>query len=636
MHKDSPNHNRLRRGPGPDGLSWRVLVPAVLAAQVCTACAATGAAQIPNATADVPPDAVIEVWAQSWTLNDDGSQVYHEKKYTRLNSDRVFRALGDPRITYNADTDQLEVLVARTRRPDGTYVELADYAHVLVSPDAAQRWPAFASIRQHLLVMPGLEPGCTMEVEYRITRAPGSRRSLAADVRLDSEYPVELREIRVQTPTGTPMQWTVTGLPSGHAAPSTIEHFTLRNLPACSNERYAPPWQERCARLAFTTGPAAEVWLAETLGRIEAAADHSDLLVRLAREWTEEAPTPSKKLEALQKKLTASFNFVNFPAAWQPAQIRPASVLIQANYGLPAEAAALLLGLARAVALPVQPVALAPESAFLHEAPQEGMITTYGVVLDAGGEREFWHPHDGRILRDAHWAGHAGLWLKDGELQHTMWPAWTNADESRCEITGHVTIANDGTYAGELWMRTTGLFVPPESLASAAGQKKRVQALVEHVLPDAQLLEYFVETQAPGSFVVTGKVKSGAALKKAGGAYLLELAERDPLLVEVPLPPEATGRKSAVQLTGAFDGQVTLEITWPASWSATAQPAPLLPVEGDWGVVAQEVEEGDHALTLRRRVRLVKLTLSPEEFATVRGPLNELRSAYARTLLLLP
>ena len=59
----------------------------------------------------------------------------------------------------------------------------------------------------------------------------------------------------------------------------------------------------------------------------------------------------------------------------------------------------------------------------------------------------------------------AGLWLKDGELQHTMWPAWTNADESRCEITGHVTIANDGTYAGELWMRTTGLFVSPESLA---------------------------------------------------------------------------------------------------------------------------------------------------------------------------
>ena len=78
-----------------------------------------------QSAAPATPDAVIELWEQDWTQNADGATVYHEKKHVRLNNERAYHEFADPRITYNVDTDRLEILVARTKLPDGTYSRTA-------------------------------------------------------------------------------------------------------------------------------------------------------------------------------------------------------------------------------------------------------------------------------------------------------------------------------------------------------------------------------------------------------------------------------------------------------------------------------------------------------------------------------
>ncbi|HMQ16450.1 MAG TPA: hypothetical protein PKC49_10785, partial [Phycisphaerae bacterium] len=83
-----------------------------------------------------PPDAVIELWEQHWTLNGDGSTAYHEKKHVRLNSDRAYRHFADPRITFNRDTDEVEVVVAGTKPPAGGNIDVPDYSRNEVSPGA--------------------------------------------------------------------------------------------------------------------------------------------------------------------------------------------------------------------------------------------------------------------------------------------------------------------------------------------------------------------------------------------------------------------------------------------------------------------------------------------------------------------
>ena len=112
----------------------------------------------------------------------------------------LYRALGDPRIAYNADNQKVEVLEARTRLPNGKFVDLADYSTVEVAPDASGGWPAFGGLHQRVMVMGGIEAGCVLETEYTIMTKAGARPYLAADLRIDRRYPV--RAVRLSGALG--------------------------------------------------------------------------------------------------------------------------------------------------------------------------------------------------------------------------------------------------------------------------------------------------------------------------------------------------------------------------------------------------------------------------------------------------
>ena len=221
-----------------------------------------------------PPDAVIELWEQNWTLNADGSTVFHEKRHVRLNDDRAYNEFADPRITYNKDTDKLDVLVARVKRPDGSYLTLPDYAQIEVAPNGPAGWPAFASIRQHLFVMSGIEPGCVVELEYKLTSKPGTHSYLAGDVRLDHRYPVKERHVTITVPPDVRLRSAISGL-AGAQQPPNAKDIVLHDLPALPDEPQSPPWQVRCPRLLFTTANLASDWLKKRSAQVDTAADQS-------------------------------------------------------------------------------------------------------------------------------------------------------------------------------------------------------------------------------------------------------------------------------------------------------------------------------------------------------------------------
>ena len=593
------------------------------------------------------PDAVILKWEQEWTLNADGSTVYHETQHVLLNNERAYDDFGDPRITYNADTDKLEVLVARTRMPGGGYRELPEYGHVEVSPDATQGWPAFAAIRQHLLVMSGLEDGCVTEMEYKITTQPGTHPYLAADLRLDHHYPIKSRIVKVVLPANTPLSImldhrpeqtgkqgkyaTETATPAG----TTTHVWTFEDIPAEAAEPQSPPWQTRGVRLAFSTLQP-NGWLRDRLVQLEKAADQTDLVRQLATDWTKDCGDNSQKLRALQEKLNATFNVVNCPVSWRPASIRPASELLNCCYGLPVEATVALLALARAVELPVQSGAYAVDYVWKDEAPQEAYIAGYAIVLNTIDGPEFWDAHDGRICHDDHWAGRTTRWYDRGEARQQTFAAWTEADMSRIAVRGQLSIDGNGLLSGELSLRTSGLFVSAESLRDNAAQKRRVERLLHRVLPDAKLDSFTVEQLGAEVFDVTAKVTASKALPKIGDAFNVVLAEDGPGLAEVPLPLSSNVRENPVWLKGAFVEQINLRIKWPEGWTVVAQPSVVKAATGQWGAVSQDVELSANELRLVREIRMDHRALTAQSLPLVRDPINETQSAHARTLLVKP
>lgn len=641
--------SRVKRASWKQRASWvgRASLPSLsLLLTLCVGCAtpARGSSNDVANNPSAPPDAVYDLWEQDWTLNADGSLVYHEKRHTRLNSDRVFRAFGNPRITYNTDTDKVEVLVARTKLPNGKYVDLADYSTVEVSPDAAAGWPAFANIRQVTMVMGGIEPGCVLELEHRITAQPDTRPYLAADLRIDNRYPVRARLITVSLPPGEQLSPVLSGLSEDEYAYTfeqrsdgrSTHRWVFPALPARPSEPQSLPWHEDGVRLAFTTAPDGETWVRERLAAVDTAADESPLLTKLAQDWTRDESTDHDKLRALQKKLAGSFNFVSFDVAWRPATPRRASDVSHHNYGLPAESAAVMLSLARAAGIAVRPALLVADGVWNNDAPQAAMVAAYVLVHDGPDGTQIWHPHHGLIRRDKRWAGHTLLAVRGDGVKRTSLPAWLDPDESRCTITGNVTIDKDGKYTGKLSIKTCGLFVSPNDLETTDGQKRRVNAIVSRVLPGAKVKAFDLRSLGAQTFDVETEIDSPKAPEKLHECYQFELPATSPALADVPLPLTYSRRQTPARLVGPFDERIEVIITWPEEWQTEAVPTSVDSFAGPWGLLGRTISPIENGLKLTRHTRITRRDLPATEVVALRTPLNELRSDHARTLLLRP
>lgn len=599
-------------------------------------CAATSYAA-PSADR-VPPDAVIKLWQQEWIHHGDGTVLYHEKQHVQLNNDRAYGEFADPRITYNADSDQLKILSARVRRADGTYRELPDYSHVKVSPGPTAGWPAFASIRQHLLVMSGIEPGCVVELEYQVTSAPGTRE-FAGDIRLDHHYPVEQRIVRVQGAGGVALSMGDLAGPHPElkTLPANIRQITLDNLPARPREPHAPPRSVICPRLVFSAAASAESWTRDVLNQISDAAQPTKLIEDLVAEWTRTAKTPSTKLAAIHKHLDNTFTVLDFPAAWRPQQVRTAAEVLDGGYGLPAEAAVVLLACTRAAGLDSKPGLLTNDEAWSNDAPQHGLIAAYVVTLGMVDEMQrIWDLPHGEITRNAHWAGHTLHTIGDAGVQAAVLPAWTDADDSRLRITGALTIADDGTCAGTLTLRTTGLFVSAADLRTEDDQKHHINRLLDHTLPLVTSDRFSIEKLTDDVFAATVHVSSRSELSAMGPYRALTFDEFGPAAVNITLPLSASQRKTPVWLPGPFDEQVDITIEWPETWRAVETPTHISTTVGDECTFEQKTTQHKNSLRFTRHLRITTNRIAPELFDFLRGDLNNLRTTAARTILLQP
>lgn len=590
-----------------------------------------------------PPDVEIKLWEQHWTQQADGTIVYHEKKHTRFNNDRAYRELADPRITYNVANDQLEIIVARTRLPDGSYRELPDYGHVKVSPNASEGWPAFAHIRQHLLVMSGLEPGCVTELEYRITTRPGVHDHVAADLALVADYPIRERRISITVPDANTAVHAFVNNPSIATDSVTTTDAGQRYQWICSNVSRQPPepygpTNRELARLAFTTAGDAQQWTAWRLDQLEQAINTGDAITKLVNDCTANLTQPAAKLAALQEMLAKTFNVVQFPANWRSASaIRPASDVFEHSYGTPDEAAVVLAALARAAGLTARPALVIADELWSEQAAQESMIATFAVVLEDGEARSIWHPQHGRIVRDGQWAEHTIVWTTPKGIQRHALPAWQNTDDSKCNIHGTLTIADDAQVTGELTVHTSGLFVVHEDLRDSGGQKRRLQQLVTKILPGAKINKHSVTELADATFTATVDVALPDALEQVHGAYMFQLAAESPFQTSVPIPLNHATRMWGVRLPGPFVADLTLRIEWPEDWTVDARPLPLTQVDSPAGGIVQTVAHDAAGLRLHRRVDIRQRNLP---FASTSGPnnlqraLNTLASEAYRTLIL--
>lgn len=596
--------------------------------------------------ADDAPDAVIERWDQSWTWTPDGSVVFEETRHVRLNHERAYGEFADPRITFVSGKDTLEVLTARTRLPDGGVLDVPPYSRNEVSPGATAGWPAYADVRQQVLTMSGITPGCVVEVSYRVTSRAGTMPSLALDLALSHRYPTKSRVISVTVPDTCKPRVSLSNAgrdfcsysAGADASARTVVHrWTLHDVPPAADEPLAPPWRAWRPRLLFSTA-SDEEWLRERLARVEQASQVDPSVTELAAKWVAGGASGDRVRE-LQRRLAATFNFVEFDPAWRPPRIRPAATVLRENYGLPEEAAAALLALARAVGLTAEAALVAgPElvEAAGDERPRHGFAAAdyaVGVWGEDGSGRVFWHPRYGRVEPDARWRGSAILLAHaDGTdaviLEGALAP-------STLSLRGKVTLGDDGRLSGRIGLAATGVFVTVEALRDSEGQRVRADELIRRLLPDAKVDKAVVTRISPERFEAELDVTTPQPLSRLDGAWRLAMGSELPSGLDVPMPLADGPRRLPVRLASRFTETIDLTVEWPGAWRAAAAPREYR-ASGAWGEVVQRVTSSSAACRVERTITAGGRDIPAADFVEFRAGVNACRAEAARTLLVRP
>lgn len=620
------------------------------------------------------PDAVIEEWRQHWTLSEDGASTLHETLRVRLNNDRAYGDFADPRITFWSDRERVEVIRARTRLRDGRVLETPSYARNEVSPPGAAGWPAFAALRQLVLTLSGIEPGCVTELEYRVSQRAEAGRALAADLRLQHRYPIVLRSVTITVPVSTELASSVFGLEekdfvqevsSRDGGRSMTYTWEFSRLAAAIDEPLAPRWQHREPRLVFSTAGGLQAWFA---GRVRAMrVDQTDAEVAAAaQKWTADASTPAQRVRQIQRRLADVLNFVEFDVAWRTQAPRSPREVLASNYALPEEAAALLAALLRGAGVEARVAALVADETWDDALAHDGLVDAWVVQVGTTAEAEIWHPREGRLERGARWSAYsliaAAQATDDAEAEEAAitierrpaFPEYSADEISRCEIAIDVAIDADGAVSGRASIALGGFFVRSESLRDGDAQRDHARALLQRVLPALRIDELDVRRVAVGVFEAEARIASEAPLKKLGDRFVLALAADDPAFESLGAPPwTLTTRRLPVRWPGPYIASLNLRAKWPAGWTVDARPDGATNVQGPWGLVSQTVDtllaesttRGDatadgkpvgDGLHLNRRIVVKQPVMDVQSFVAWRDAVNMLRSERSRTLLLRP
>jgi len=568
------------------------------------------AIKIPAAYANA--DAVILRWEQSWSKTDDGSVKRHEIKHVLLRDARAYRAFADQRLTCNTDYQTVKVLTARTVCPDGRVVEIPDYGRNVVSPGATAGWPDFASIQETVYSFSGIEPGAILEFEWEMTTKPGLQRYAEVECRVYDRYPTRLR--RITFPDG-----------------KVHEYANLDGVPS---EAGAVPWRDARPHVWHSDGPNEKAWARTVIESIEAAAKPATALEEIAKQWADGKTERLQRARAIQKKLKSRLSIVHVPAACASDRLRTADRVLSTHYGRPAEAAALMLAMFRAVGLDAEPIFVQRDrgAGWVRSA-----ITEYAVRLGKGDDATYWTVSHGRVRNPGQWGGwkRYDIAFATGE-GHDAPARFSEPARNELTITGTVVVDDKAAWSADLAFRAEGLFMPRGSLREKSEQKAAVKTLLEHSLLHAKLQEFAVTSLSEDVFAVTLKAKSTEALREIDGDYLLELPRSPAWTQSVSVPLGPSRRETTLRLAGAFTANVELVFDLPTGWSVVGWPEVIERSLPSDGLVCRAVAVEKGRVTFRRKTVVRDRDIAAGEFGMLRDALNHMRSLSARSLVLSP
>ncbi|MGH9867343.1 MAG: tetratricopeptide repeat protein [Candidatus Polarisedimenticolia bacterium] len=370
--------------------------------------------------------------------------------------------LGEYRIAWAPQRQQLEVHLARTHLPDGRVLDAAPEAYHRVAPSDTSTQNVYSDNQILVISMPQVQPGAAIEVQYtRKTKSTLTDQQWWSGWAFQGISPFLASSLVLQVPKRSSVHHE-----AGPAAPKpevreeeswTTYVWTASNLPGIRREVASPPMNDLRALVrasSYSSWDDVAAWL-HGLARNQYDLDEgarADLMSLIAS-----AGSPQEKVRRLYYHLQESIRYVAVELGISSYQPHRASETLRNRYGDCKDRGALLIAMLKTAGIRALPafVATRERGGILHGAPSPGQFNhfivyvpdldtpgdapgTHGVFIDATSEHG-----DLGVLPDVV-QGVEAFVVEDGKGRFIRTPV-SRPEDNRRLLKRTVTVGADGS-----------------------------------------------------------------------------------------------------------------------------------------------------------------------------------------------
>jgi hypothetical protein len=311
------------------------------------------------------------------TLDADGRSHTDREYIWKILDERAKDQYGDQSVRFDAEEDTVMIETARTRLPDGSWIEPEHDAFTITSAPEVQWASAYSQLKQRNVSFPGMGVGAAIHFHYRIEPKPGSKAPKDPEdggITLFGNYePTMYKSLTISVPPSRTLRFEMqnsTQEPQvSKQGDRTIYTWEFRNIDQILDEPNSVGLSDLVPRLLWTTFPD---WEALDLYVLERFLEKVDTAgVALAGYAKITAPDLSGIPAIMNTTYWVQHNVRNVSLSFGAVGYEPntADRIWQNKYGDPRDKAVLLSALLESYGVETIPVLVTNSTAQFSELP---------------------------------------------------------------------------------------------------------------------------------------------------------------------------------------------------------------------------------------------------------------------------
>ena len=531
------------------------------------------------------PDAsgVVVRFDQFFRLAANGTKIDERSVVIEIFSVRGREKYSDFRIPFDKNSERVDLILARTYKPDLTSVDVEKGAINDLTPPELSDADMYANVMHRVLSFPAVDPGACLAVRYAKENREDSG-NLDEVVTFQTDDPIQNKRLEITIPEGKELRYKIFGLTADLSREprdtGNVYKIEANDSPPIKAEEFMPPRGEIAARIVFTTNRDWNEASGPFARSFEEALKTSAEAGRLAAELTKDLSSEDEKVRKIFLFVAGEVRSVRLNFGEGGYTVNAADAVLRNRYGDWKDKSALLVAMLKAVGAEAFPVLAGSDAIPLAEdVPSLKQFDCVLVAVPRGGGYLFLDPFadDSQYGYFLDGKGAKGLVVKPGAAEIRAIECLPGTEStSLAEI--RADLLPDGGIKGKVSLELSGVFdrMARQELKdkTANEMKEFTDEAVNKLLDEGQALENRMSDPRDLTKKITlSQEFKGESYGIFQGAIMLVNIPRPPYAVaDLPSMPSQAKRSYPFRISDVARAVAKVELKLPAGFTPVYMP----------------------------------------------------------------